>query len=128
MNLMESVRMKKGFTLIELIVVIALIGVIAVMVSTNVFGIMNRSRSSLSSTQINTIEEAAEKWGTINADQMPLDDSVLSVDINTLADDGFIDSASLENPKNGNKLCGVVEIKYNSSKKQYQYNFVEKDC
>ena len=77
--------MRKGFTLIELIVVIALIGVIAVMVSTNVFGIMNRSRSSLSSTQINTIEEAAEKWGAINADQMPLDDSVLSVDINTLA-------------------------------------------
>ena len=31
MNLMESVRMKKGFTLIELIVVIALIGVIAEM-------------------------------------------------------------------------------------------------
>ena len=120
--------MLKKFTLIELLVVIALLGVIAVMVSTNVLGIMNKSRNSLSSTQIDTIENAAEKWGTINADKMPLDDSILEVDIQTLSDEGFIDSASLENPKNGNKLCGVVEIKYNTSKKQYNYNFKEKDC
>lgn len=128
MNMMESVRMKKGFTLVELLVVIALLGIIAVMVTTSVIGIMNRSRDSLSKSQISTLENAAEQWGTINTDKMPLDNSVYEVDIQTLADEGYIDSSDLENPKNGATLCGAVQIKYDSSKNQYRYNFVEKDC
>lgn len=128
MNMMESVKMKKGFTLVELLVVIALLGIIAVMVTTSVIGIMNRSRSSLSESQISTLEKAAEQWGTINPDKMPLDNSIYEVDIETLADEGYIDSADLENPKDGSQLCGVVEISYDTSKNQYRYNFVEKNC
>ncbi len=120
--------MKKGFTLVELLVVIALLGIIAVMVTTSVIGIMNRSRSSLSESQISTLEKAAEQWGTINPDKMPLDNSIYEVDIETLADEGYIDSADLENPKDGSQLCGVVEISYDTSKNQYRYNFVEKNC
>lgn len=128
MNMMESVRMKKGFTLVELLVVIALLGIIAVMVTTSVIGIMNRSRASLSESQISTLEKAAEQWGTINPDKMPLDNSIYEVDIETLADEGYIDSADLENPKDGSQLCGVVEISYDTSKNQYRYNFVERNC
>lgn len=120
--------MKKGFTLIELLVVIALLGIVAVIVTTSVIGIMNRSRSSLSESQISTLEKAAEQWGTINPDKMPLDDSIYEVNIQTLADEGYIDSADLENPVNGSKLCGVVRISYDTSKNQYRYNFVEKGC
>ena len=127
-NMMESVKMKKGFTLVELLVVIALLGIIAVMVTTSVIGIMNRSRSSLSESQISTLEKAAEQWGTINPDKMPLDNSVYEVNIKTLADEGYIDSADLENPKDGSQLCGVVEISYDTSKNQYRYNFVERNC
>ena len=68
MNMMGSVNMKRGFTLIELLVVIVLLGVIAVMVTTSVIGILNDSRSSLSNTQIDTVENAAEQWGTVNAE------------------------------------------------------------
>ena len=121
--------MKKGFTLIELLVVIALLGVIAVLVTTSVIGIMNRSRSSLSDTQKNTLEDAAEQWGTINADKMPYNDGEqIDVDIQTLADEGYIDSSDLENPKNGKDLCGVVRITYHASNNQYDYEFTEKDC
>ena len=120
--------MKKGFTLIELLVVIALLGVIAVLVTTSVIGIMNRSRSSLSETQETTLEKAAEKWETMNADKMPPDNSVYDVDIQTLADEGYIDSSDLQDPKDGSKLCGVVRISYDDSKNQYKYNFVRKDC
>ena len=120
--------MKKGFTLIELLVVIVLLGIIAVLVTTSVIGIMNDSKSSLSDTQKDTLEKAAEQWGTINPDKMPLDNSVYEVNIETLADEGYIDSSDLEDPKNGTKLCGVVQIKYDSSKNQYKYNFVERNC
>lgn len=120
--------MKKGFTLIELLVVIVLLGIVAVLVTTSVMGIMSDSRESLSDTQINTIEDAAEKWGAINADKLPLDDSVYKLDIKTLADDGFIDSSDLQDPSDNSQLCGVVEIKFDTSKNQYRYNFVKEDC
>ena len=128
MNMMERVRMKKAFTLVELLVVIAILGIIAVMVTTSVIRIMDRSKASLSESQISTLEKAAEQWGTINPDKMPLDNSVYEVNIETLADEGYIDSSDLEDPKNGTKLCGVVQIKYDSSKNQYKYNFVERNC
>ena len=120
--------MKKGFTLVELLVVIALLAIIAVLVTTSVIGIMNRSRSSLSDTQKDTLEKAAEQWGVVNADKMPLDSSIYEVDINTLANDGYIDSSDLENPINSKDLCGVVQISYDTSKNQYRYKFVEKSC
>ncbi len=120
--------MKKGFTLIELLVVIALLGILAVMVTTSIIRIMSDSKKSLSDTQINTIEDAAERWGTINADKLPLDDSVYKLDIQTLADDGFIDSGDLKDPGNSSDLCGYVEIKFNTDKNQYKYSFVKEDC
>ena len=121
--------MKKGFTLIELLVVIALLGIIAVLVTTSVIGIMNKSKSSLSETQKNTIEDAAEKWGAINADKMPYDDGdTIDVDIKELADEGYIDSSDLKNPKNSKELCGVVRISYKADNNQYSYEFVEEDC
>lgn len=129
MNMMESADMKKGFTLIELLVVIALLGVVAVLVTTSVIGILNRSRSSLSDSQKSTLEDAAEQWGTINADKMPYNDGdYIDVDIKDLADEGFIDSSDLEDPRNGQDLCGVVRISYKSDKNQYSYNFMQKDC
>ncbi len=126
--MMESADMKKGFTLIELLVVIVLLGIVAVLVTTSVISIMGDSRSSLSSTQKNTLEEAAKQWGMIHADELPLDDSVFSLDIDRLADDGFIDSSDLQNPKDSSKLCGAVEISFDKEKNQYKYNFTEKDC
>ena len=121
--------MKKGFTLVELLVVIALLAVVAVLVTTSVIGILNRSRNSLSDSQIDTLEDAAEKWGTINADKMPYNDGdTIDVDIKDLADEGFLDSSDLENPKNGQDLCGVVRISYKADNNQYSYEFVEEAC
>lgn len=120
--------MRKGFTLIELLAVICILGIIATLIVINVIGTINKTKSSLSSTQISTIEKAAEKWGVVNADKMPLDDSLYDVSIDTLSDDGFLDSSLLQNPKDGLRLCGVVRIKYNDSKKQYSYNFVKQNC
>ena len=121
--------MKKGFTLIELLVVIVLLGIIAVLVTTSVIGIMNDSKSSLSDTQKDTLEKAAEQWGTINAGEMPYDDGEsISVDVQVLADEGYIDSADLEDPKKRKKICGAVKITYKESNNQYSYEFEEKSC
>ena len=129
MNMMESVNMKKGFTLIELLVVIALLGIIAVLVTTSIVSIMNSSKSSISETQKNTIEDAAKKWGTINVDKMPYNDGdTMDIDIKDLSDEGYIDSSDLKDPKSGKKICGVVRISYEADNNQYSYEFVQEDC
>ena len=63
--------MRKGFTLIELLAVIVLLGVIVTIITSTVLSTVNKSKESLSDTQISTIEKAASKWVTINADKMP---------------------------------------------------------
>ena len=62
--------MRKGFTLIELLAVIVLLGVIVTIITSTVLSTVNKSKESLSDTQISTIEKAASKWVTINADKM----------------------------------------------------------
>lgn len=117
--------MKKGFTLIELLAVIVILGIVALIVSNSAIGTINKSKKSLSKTQINTIEKAAEKWGTVNPDEMPLTGSI-SVNITKLADEGYLDSSDLKDPANNSKLCGVVKITYTNN--QYKYEFVQNKC
>lgn len=120
--------MKKGFTLVELLAVISILGIISLLVTVSVIGTLNKAKSSLSNTQISTIEKAAENWATVNADKMPLDSTELKVDINTLSDDGYLDSSNLKDPKNNSQICGVVKIKYNEEKSQYKYTFEQNSC
>lgn len=119
--------MKKGFTLIELLAVIVILGIIAVLVVPSVIGTINKSRNSLSKSQIETIEKAAEKWGIVNQDKMPYTGST-TVSIDTLADDGYLDGDDLKDPKTSKDICGYVKITYIEDNNQYDYEFTEEDC
>ena len=124
--------MRKGFTLIELLAVIVLLGVIVTIITSTVLSTVNKSKESLSDTQISTIEKAASKWVTINADKMPSENGkYIDVSVDTLSADGFLDASDLKNPTNGGKLCGYVRVTYINNetyKNQYEYEFHEKNC
>ncbi len=132
MNIKGAANMKKGFTLIELLAVIVILGVIALIVTSSVTGIMNKSKKSLSLTQIKTFEDAASKWGTLNADKMPTSNGdYIDVDLSTLDSDGYIDSSELNDPSNNKKICGFVRITYKDDsniKNTYTYEFNKKSC
>ena len=124
--------MRKGFTLIELLAVIVLLGVIVTIITSTVLSTVNKSKESLSDTQISTIEKAASKWVTINADKMPSENGkYIDVSVDTLSADGFLDASDLKNPTNGGKLCGYVRVTYINNetyKNQYEYKFHKKNC
>lgn len=122
--------MNRGFTLIEVLTVIALLGVLAVIITTTSNRVIKSSKQSLYENQIDTIEEAAKKWSIGHTDEMPMSstESAVTVDVVTLAADGYLDNDQLTDPRDNTKMCGSIKITYNESKKQYSYQFIERDC
>ena len=62
--------MKKGFTLVELLATIVIIGVVALIAVPSVVDNIKLSKEKLYKTQIQNIEIAAKKWATASADQL----------------------------------------------------------
>ena len=123
--------MKKiGFTLLEVLGVIVLLGVIALLVTTLSNRILGESKESLYETQKETIINSAKKWTIANNNELPMNetDAPYNLSFTKLAEDGYIDSDDLIDPRNNKSICGYVEITYNNSNKQYKYTIIEEKC
>lgn len=117
--------MKKGFTLVELIAVVAILGLIALIVYPAIGSVIRNSRESAYKDQTAVIEDAAKKWSIDNANTLPDDGSVYRVSVNTLISEGYIEDDKVKDPRDSSKnLTGNVEIKYDASIKQFTYKYV----
>lgn len=56
----------KGFSLIELLAVIAILGIILLIIMPSITGIMNRTQNRLNDEQKEAILNAAKQWGISN--------------------------------------------------------------
>ena len=92
MEKMRNKKKKKGFTLIELIVVIAILGILAAIAIPRLSGFTDRADKSVLETDVRTIESAA-KVALASGDIETLDDvnavSVLNTDPMDLLEDDF---------------------------------------
>ena len=66
--------MKKGFTLVEVLAVITIIGVLALIVVPGVDSILKSNRDKLYESQINSIVEAAKTATPYLASEIPEED------------------------------------------------------
>ena len=119
-------RNKRGFTLVELIAVVAILGLIALIVYPAIGSVIRNSRESAYNDQVAVIESAAKNWSIDNASTLPDNGTVYRLPVNTLLEEGYISDDEVKDPRNSSKnLTGNVEIKYDSSIKQFTYKYVD---
>jgi len=115
----------KGFTLVELMGVIILIGVISVIIVPVVKDVIKEAKQKGYENQVNTIVESAKNWAASNIDLLPETDSIL-VKIETLKKEGFLENKKLINPVSDEEMNACVMITYNEDYNQYEYEYNEK--
>ncbi len=123
---------KKGFTLVELLAVIALIAVLSVVAIATYRGINESSKKKTLDAKIAQIETAAEKWAKENNIT-----SRMNISVNTLVVEGYLSAdevgpdglSVIKNPVDGNNLiCNVVEISFKDGVIQPRFNRSSYDC
>ena len=120
----------KGFTLIELIVVIVILGLMALVAFPAVSTVINESRISSYCSQVKIIEKAAKAWGVEHSSSLPINSTPTTVTIATLVSGGYVSSGTpkddaienntLKDPRGGN-MSGYVQITLSGNKYNYVY-------
>ena len=116
---------KKGFTLVELLGVLVVLGLISVIIVPKVIDSITTSKESAYQTQVETIENAAKKYGISNDLLYPKEGEKKYIAVKDLIAVGELSNKEIINPKTGNKMNGYVLVEYNSGYQQYEYTYVE---
>lgn len=114
----------KAFTLVELIAVVAILGLIALVVYPAVGSVIKNAREQTYKDQVDVIIKAAKEWSVKNAIKLSDDGTIYSLSVNDLIEEGYITNDEIKDPRDSSKnLDGNVEIKYNNETKSYDYNY-----
>ena len=116
---------KKGFTLVELLGVLVVLGLISVIIVPKVIDSITTSKETAYQTQVETIENAAKKYGISNDLLYPKEGEKKYIAVKDLIAVGELSDKEIINPKTGNKMNGYVLVEYNSGYQQYEYTYVE---
>lgn len=123
--------MKKAFTLVELIAVIAILGLIALIVYPSINSVIKSAKDDSYESQTKVLEKAAREWSLDNINLLPKDE-VTVVCVSQLIEGGYLSNEDVKDPRDTSKdLMGGVEISYKSGEAGdyvYKYNDKEKTC
>ena len=116
--------MKRGFTLVELLAVMIILGMIVLITFPNIQKSFNKSSEKLLEKQIKSIENVARAWGTTNNSQF---DDCYILTLENLKKSGLLENKDILNPETKRELDGCVKIMYDDSINQYTYTYTEAD-
>lgn len=126
---------RKGFTLVEVLVVIAIVAILLLVLVPNVFVMIDKNNVKSCNNLIKNIESAAKIYVNENKYSFGFDcDSKKSITFQTLIDYGTLktdDSGKIINPVDDDEeisLENVVEVTYNCNTRDFTYIVNGIDC
>ena len=118
---------KDGFTLVELLAVVVIIGITYLIIFPSVTSFINKSKEKSYNIQVDLIEKASKKWVVDNTDELlkkdPYHLNNINLTLTTLKKEGYLQDMFIENPKNKKIMTGCVVVSYQSNKNQYEYTY-----
>lgn len=134
----------KGFTLVELLAVIAIMGMLAVIMVPTISGVIEENKTNNSANLKNSIKSSARAYISDNRYEIKLDNNscnnntrnIISIDntsisdskitVKLLVDKGYLksNSGNIINPETNNPINkeeSNIEVKYNCSSKDFEY-------
>lgn len=119
--------MKKGFTLVEVLAVVVILGLLVAIISPVVNNLLGDSEDVLRDKQVDSIVKASKKYMVEHSELLPEKSDSTAIYISDLIDNGVIDNDEVINPKTKEEMNGCVVVNYNESFNQYEYNYRD-DC
>lgn len=116
-----------GFTLVEVISIIVILGIITIITVPLVEGAIKKGRNNLYNSQIKTIELAAKDWASDNALYLPKNDGEqITLTILQLKGAGKLEF-NLIDPISEKMFDENMEITITRDNKNYVYEVIDKD-
>lgn len=118
---------KEGFTLVELLAVVVIIGITYLIIFPSVTSFIDKSKEKSYNIQVDLIEKASKKWVVDNTDELlkkdPYHLNNINLTLTTLKKEGYLQDMFIENPKTKKIMTGCVVVSYQSNKNQYEYTY-----
>ncbi len=117
--------MKEGFTLVELLAVIILLGLLSLIAVPVVDKLIKDSEEDLYQNQINNIEASAKNWASENIFSLPENvGDYVDKTICDLEKEGFLE-VDIKNPKNDEIFYKDSYVRITKTDYGFEYEYIE---
>lgn len=117
---------KKGFTLIEVLAVITILGLLITLITPKVMSNIKNKRNTLYENTVKEIEKVSSMYLTNNPDLYGKisSDGFTNISINSLCIDNLINCPVIDS-RDGSEINGYVKVSYIDNK--YEYEFINQE-